>query len=520
MKSSILNDLARLRHTHETSKIHSSLFQPTEAEQRKLIVRNAAKKLVDTSMKREGMKYAYHQKLKIEEELRRTEHNDGNESVNSEHTGQTDVTSNQGRSSSNHQQGVKMGTSRAKSSQHRKRNGSGNNRSALTSGSSTMVNFDFTSRITTSLRKHAHYQGGRTNSFAATLASNTSSDDVIREIHQQATEQLRDAKCIFESICKSFEGGKVCQFHPKRPIEDLDVSAFSTNTMSISNVTKLEDLNQMKKKDGILLLFDPSTDTQLHLATVKITYMKSLDLNNEVEVCKEYTFWSNGNYYGLKLMKEFFKSNKINNTQPLDTTTPPRGLMSRAESSSSIACDRNDDSMLTGYLSKVNSQRFPFTMPTNDNLKTNMLPTEEQLPEQLNTTTEQDIAIIEQIDEEEGAEQEQSANVQAAMQFGGTEKCSLPGWQSRSALFIPATKCRLQIMHLNGLSKKAAIANNLSRLRLYGICCPNPKAGIKKLLEFLEYQVLQEAVNMHLPGGLSALNIAAVHGNFEVGLLI
>jgi hypothetical protein len=528
--NSILDELKRLKTVHATSKINSKVFQPTEPEQRELIVGNAVKKLVSLTVKREGMKYVFHQKMKIEEELRRiadgqSAGGDGNESVHSEHT---DATSSIHGGNTSHSQQLadnkKGGNgSRTKSSQSRKRNAknnhnNNNNRSISPAqvGSSTMIRSDIiTSRMSQSLSKQNNNKDGRTTSFMTTLSSNPSTDDIIREIHTQASEQLRDAKSIFESVCKSFEGGKVCQFHPKRHFEELDVSQFATNTMSIANVTKLEDLNQMKKKDGILLLFDPSTDTQLHVATIKVSYMKSLDLNNEIEVSKEYSFWSNGNYYGLKLMREFVKNPRQSNrggymqtqtqTQTLSGTSLGMNL-NRGESSSSFAGDNNgDDSAMSpiGMLSKMNSHMSAMG-DANQGLM--------DQPSWL----EQDNAIIETFEPDEIDERAPNANLQAALQFGGTEKCSLPGWHGRSALFIPATKCRLQVVNLMGLSKKAAVANNLSRLRMYGICCPNPKVGIKKVLEFLEYHVLQDAANITLPGGLTALNIAAFHGNFEV----
>ncbi len=504
-KSHILEELERLKAIHGGSKVQSTLFQPDETQQRKLIIGNAATKIVSLSMKRECMKYVYHQKMKIEEEMRRNECQDGTESVNSEQTTET---------ISHHAQhnAKKTNSGRGKSSQQRKKNGGSNRTYSSGIGSSTMIKFDISDRMLSKHIKPRVKSGGtlgRTTSLITTLSSNISTDDIIREIHQQAAEQLRDAKSIFECIVRSFDSGKICQFHPKRLFEDLDVSLYSTNTMSISNVTKLEDLSQMKKKDGILLIFDPSTDTQLHLATLKVSYMKSLDLNNEVEVSKEFTFWSNGNYYGLKFMREFVKSTKQSNrayAPPLlnKGATPPRAFISRAVSSSSFVGDGVDEgsSSPVGSLSKANSQRYQSynqsfaEEPTGDDF------------DQENTLLE----------DEDMNERSPNANLQAVYQFGGTDKCSLPGWNGRSALFIPAMKCRLEIINVKDLSRKAAVANNLSRLRLYGVCCPNPKVGIKKVLEFLEYQVLQDAANVTLPGGLSALNISAFHGNFEVGL--
>lgn len=87
----------------------------------------------------------------------------------------------------------------------------------------------------------------RTVLFANTLKTSHDSNKILTELTVLANDQLKDSKKIFEFICRGFDEGKAYQFNPKRTYEEVDLSQYST-TISLANVTKLEDLNQMKKK--------------------------------------------------------------------------------------------------------------------------------------------------------------------------------------------------------------------------------------------------------------------------------
>ena len=59
----------------------------------------------------------------------------------------------------------------------------------------------------------------------------------------------------------------------------------------------------------MMLIFDPSINTYGEIITLRIVFMKSIDLNTEIEVTKQYTFSSNGIYFHMALMKD--KDNKM-----------------------------------------------------------------------------------------------------------------------------------------------------------------------------------------------------------------
>ena len=52
--------------------------------------------------------------------------------------------------------------------------------------------------------------------------------------------------------------------------------------------------------------------------------------------------------------------------------------------------------------------------------------------------------------------------------------------------------------------------------RLYAITSVNARQGVKKLHEFCDTYFQHITANLCIPGGVSALNIAALHGNLEV----
>eukprot|EP00601_Ochromonadales_sp_CCMP2298_P031896 CAMPEP_0173342776 /NCGR_PEP_ID=MMETSP1144-20121109/10411_1 /TAXON_ID=483371 /ORGANISM="non described non described, Strain CCMP2298" /LENGTH=133 /DNA_ID=CAMNT_0014289439 /DNA_START=289 /DNA_END=687 /DNA_ORIENTATION=- len=59
MQIPILQELARLRLVHDSSKIKSSSFQPNDSAQRDLIIRNEALELIRTVLRKERSKFIF-----------------------------------------------------------------------------------------------------------------------------------------------------------------------------------------------------------------------------------------------------------------------------------------------------------------------------------------------------------------------------------------------------------------------------------------------------------------------------
>lgn len=97
---------------------------------------------------------------------------------------------------------------------------------------------------------------------------------------------------------------------------------------------------------------------------------------------------------------------------------------------------------------------------------------------------------------------------------------SLPGWEHRPPIFIPNSKCSIEILKDEMFDKRASTAFNVSRLRIMAVCCNHPRNGVWKVHEFYVNYFKTFTANLSIAGGMSALNLAALHGNFEVSLLL
>lgn len=97
------------------------------------------------------------------------------------------------------------------------------------------------------------------------------------------------------------------------------------------------------------------------------------------------------------------------------------------------------------------------------------------------------------------------------------DKISLPGWGFRPPIFILATVCTVELLlQDDAAALDPALMFELSKLRLYAITSLTLRSGIKKFSDFCDVHFQTATANLLIPGGVSALNIAALHGNLEV----
>lgn len=417
-KLSILEEFQKLKLNSTSSKVDSKTFQPNDKDQKRLIVKNISSRMVSMAIKRESTKYIFSEKIKVEEEMKRKEQ----EQLESKDENSTTESSPS-----------KPDLKRGRNEKKEKKQSSSNEES--------MMNRIVRSHSTLSILRPS--TGGFVSpneEYANILKEGKNPQEIVSELHIQAQHQAKDSKRIFEILCSNYPSGKVVQFSPKKLTEDLDLSYLSNDNNLLANVTKLEDLAQLKaKKEGLMIIFDPSTHSHSFKATIKITYMKSIDIATEEQVSKEYIFWSDGNYFGLQFIRENYKN---------------------AITEGSSASRFNSTSSITSLMSSIS------------------IPVDEQDPE-----------II---------------------------KISLPGWQNRPPIFIPASKCQIQIIKLDEFAKVASVANNITRLKLYVLTSSGMRNGIKKVHDFLRPSILQDIANLKVPGGLSALNFASLQGNLMV----
>lgn len=384
----MLHKLQSLLQTHKTSKVDHTDFQPDEQGQRKLIIKGITHRMVSLALKRESTKHLFAQRQKLNDLLKI--HGDVSKDLSANSTLQPNTSS-----ASTFRIISKPPKSPKRRPQKLSKKGSANAFQEVLDVSSPTLQ------------------------FAKVLKDCQDSNQIVAELNILAFALTKDSKRVFESICRGYDLGKIGQLNPKRLCEEIDLSEYSAG-INLLNVTKLEDLNK-RKKDGLLIIFDPSTNTLGEQISLKITYMKSLDLNTEEEITKEYYIASSGNYFGLSLQREVVRG-----------ASPPQ----------------------------TNHELFG------------------EKPDRL--------------------------------------RCLLPGWQGENPLFIPAVKCKIELTRLDRYSKNAPLVNNVTRLRFYCAFATGLKAGLRRVNEFLEKFSLQDAANLVVPGGMSCLNYACLHGNLEV----
>lgn len=326
--------------------------------------------------------------------------------------------------------------------------------------------------------------GDKRNPFDAVLKSSTANfrDDLQQHVH----EQSKDSRRIFDSLLHHFKGGGVaCHFSPKRDFEVIDINAIlaSRNPSHMrSNTVKLEDISHMKKKDGIALFFDPTTDTGCTVITVRIYFQKAIDLVTEESCSRDYQFHSDGNYFGLELSSESSckgggdrSPNSPSQYSPADSPTPVRRMSPTGSPVSSVR--------------KMNS-------PGGGSPR----------------------EMIQLVTFDQPSRAAADAHHHHHHPHHSATKRSLPGWQGRPPIFIPSARCSLEILRVEGVSADAATSYNLSKLRIYAVAAANSRAAVKKVHEFCHEFFVSHTANLVVAGGISALNMAALHGNLEVRL--
>ena len=253
--------------------------------------------------------------------------------------------------------------------------------------------------------------------FVKSLRKNVSLSQFEAELKFQSENQTKNSSKVFESFSSGFKSGLFIQVNSRNKFEDLNLSSLVvSNQMSNYSSSRLEDASSpLIKKDGMIIIVDPSFYTGEHKIKLIISFKRPIDISNHEDVTKEHFVWSTKNYsFGLKLTDEFNSG-----------YNPP-------------------------------------------------------------------------------------------------DNCSLPGWQGRSPIFIPAVKCQIRVVvdaSPNAPPIEAKTLYHLTNFKIFTAVCNNTKHGIKLLsdhsIEFFKTQ----AANTLIPGGFSALNMAALHGNLEVYII-
>jgi len=212
-----LQEFQRLKVQYAQSNPQSSKYQPNESEQRRLIAKNAGDRLVSVIMKRESAKFIFHQKLKLEEEMKNelSENVDANIDANAKV--EKDIVAN------------RAPTANKKLTPKKPPRKGQKLYSVFRPGNPKQYIFSRGTRLTNIIQ------------------SQQNPDIILQELQEQGMDQYKDAKKIFEYISQSFDTGKMIQCHPRRTIEEIDLSQYNT-PVSLAAVTRLEDLSQIRKR--------------------------------------------------------------------------------------------------------------------------------------------------------------------------------------------------------------------------------------------------------------------------------
>lgn len=477
MNIPILKELERLKTKHATSKVTSAAFQPDEKDQKELIIKNGQRKeeekrLIELKLKEADVKLKEAAKLKNQ---------DNNTAMQAAAEGEDSLRPDRAQTAPSMISSGKL--ARSKSFVF-----AVNERPQTSAGETT---------------------GDKSCAFDAVLKS--ASGHFSEELKLQVDQQARDSKKIFDSLVPHFKtGGVGCQFSVKRDFEVIDINnVVAANHSNNHAAIKLGDINNMKKKDGIALIFDPTIDTGGSVVKIRVYFQKAIDLVSEESCSRDYTFHSNGNYFGLHLTGE---SACVN---PNKTTSDPLAGLRSPNSYSPLP-----DSSPVAPLSPA-APRSPAASPTMQSGSKRMSPTADHIGN-TNSVNNAGFRSISNV---------QSGSSNASL--GSKQKgCSLPGWQGRPPIFIPSMRCSIEIIRSSVVAEAtngadphtvaasagggASTAYNLSRLRIFAVAAPSARAAVKKLHEFCEHYFVSHTANLTVAGGISALNLAALHGNLEV----
>lgn len=340
-------------------------------------------------------------------------------------------------------------------------------------------------------------------SFDELIKYKTTHHEFSNELQQMINKEGKDSRHIFEAIFNNYKNGGIsCQFSPKHEYEVIDISTISNTTNNLkqlSGTLRLEDINTLqKKKDGIALFFDPNTNTNNKKIKIRIYYQKMIDIITTENTYKDYIFQSNGNYYGLELIDEY-QFNQYNQQHK-------GGINSKNNSKNN---------------SNINT---PAHSPRNETLSSGPV---------LSGTPTSGLVPNENETDDHHHNSSNSSDIR-----------SLPGWSGRPPIFIPSSRCSIQIIEIiptNTTTNSSSSTDNtttptstntttvysdaitsyyLSKLRIFAVPAISPRAAIKKLHEFCSSYFIQHTSNLVVNGKISALNLASLHGNLEVILWV
>eukprot|EP01031_Cornospumella_fuschlensis_P040126 gene40126-48895_t len=292
----MMNELQRLKTLHSSHKQSITVtIQPNQEQQRIMIAHNFSQKIVNNAVKRETTKYIFDQRIKLQEELLRKHNDEDGNSINSNESKETPLRRIQTAPSSR-----RIGENDGK--RPVPLSNIGRIKSHLHRPHTTLSGTRGIGGIGGAGAAHA----GKVEDFVHTIKTSKDPEEFEQELHDQVVHRAKDSKKVFDLICKGFRGGNLVQFSPRKPSPEIDLSHYSS--ANTEKLTKLEDLANFRKKDGILLYMDPSVNTCGKVILLKISYTKVVDIGEETTMHKEVPFWSNGNYYGMKVVKDLLKA--------------------------------------------------------------------------------------------------------------------------------------------------------------------------------------------------------------------
>lgn len=262
--SAALQKLNSLRNIQSASVLKGSEFQPNEEEQERMIIKKFSSKLISATTKKRIRLYKEHVKQQevIKRQLNGTIDDNNDEAI-------------------------------SVVAYDRPLSGKGSNQ--------------YSSRPNTGFAKPKLIRRG-SSFFINSLKTTSSLDDINRVLNFQAISCMKNTKVIFDALASSYKNSISFKYDYKKGREEIDASALVSNISASSSIAsnRLEDANQVKKKEGINILIDPSFCTGNAKIGISITYLKPIDLNNSEEVKRVYPAWSTINHSFIVNLTQVF----------------------------------------------------------------------------------------------------------------------------------------------------------------------------------------------------------------------
>lgn len=229
----ILQELDRLKKVTEKQpkKIQ---FQPSPEEQIDLIIKNASLRMVSAAIKKQSAKCLFHERMNKRSE-------DAHGHVSGSDTQEADFNDQNAVATVNDHRAQTAPTGTA-----------GNSSTKLSPSPAARSSVGVVQRPKTTGAMKSRQGLPKSVKFTELLKSSVVNEEFQSELAMQIDHQAKDVRKVFDALCTKMKQGAMVQFSPKLSTVHVDVSGF--DPPPVRAITKIEDISNMKKKEGNIII--------------------------------------------------------------------------------------------------------------------------------------------------------------------------------------------------------------------------------------------------------------------------